>query len=180
MTSSNESSDDDDISNVLSNTNRLRRKYIKAPQEPPLSLLLNQAQPVPEQSQPAPLSSSTLKGVLLRPKQQQQQKQSARVFQTSSKDVGKRLKRFTADTTENRWHQQVPESNIHRSSMAIVPSLNTNAYGIPVNNNSSHNLSTIKLSQQKDDFHSDIQPRSKVNLEVVLYRMNIMFFSHEI
>ncbi|CAF1162400.1 unnamed protein product [Adineta ricciae] len=161
LTSSNDSSDDDDISNVLSNNNRLRRKYVKAPQEPSLSLLLNQSQTVPEQSQPVPLSSSTLKGVLLRPKQQQPQKQPARVFQTSSKDVGKRLKRFTTDTTENRWHQQMPESNVHRSSMAIVPSLNTNAYGIPVNNNSSHNLSTIKLSQQKDDFHSDVQPRSK-------------------
>lgn len=48
----------------------------------------------------------------------------------------KKLKRFTFDTAENRWHHQyqtVPEANMHRSSMAIVPSLNSNVYGVQTN-----------------------------------------------
>ncbi|UJR28332.1 hypothetical protein I4U23_009574 [Adineta vaga] len=158
--SSDENDDnDDDPNNILLNHSRLRRKYVKNSQEPPLSLLLNQTQALLEQSQPLLSTSSTMKGVLLRPKQQHQ-KQSVRVLQTSSKDMGKRLKRFTGDTTDNRWHQTIPESNTHRSSMAIVPNLNTNAYGIPINNNN-HNLSQLKFSQHKDDTHSDIQQRPR-------------------
>jgi hypothetical protein len=120
----------------------------------------------------------------LRPKnyannqQQQQQQHSSGVFQVSSKDMGKKLKRFTFDPSENRWnHQyqlvpnngQILDSNTYRSSVAIVPSLNANVYGVQINNNNNnnnninHRLSPpFKQAQQKDEMIYDLQQRPKV------------------
>jgi hypothetical protein len=114
----------------------------------------------------------------LRPKNHanhQQQQYSSGVFQVSSKDMGKKLKRFTFDTAENRWnHQyqmmpnnvQVLDSNTYRSSMAIVPSLNSNVYGVQINNNNMNHqlLSSLKQAQQKDETINDLQQRPKVSI----------------
>ena len=86
--------------------------------------------------------------------------------------MGKKFKRFSLDTVENRWHQhqtvpnnqQIPESNIYRSSMAIVPSLNTNIYGSQINNNLSS--SSFKQSQQKDEPNNELQQRPKVYIKL--------------
>jgi len=125
--SSNDTSDDDDDNpnSLLSQHSRLRRKYVKTHQStPPPPPSLSRQHSLREQTLPS--TSPTLRyasnGVLLRPKQQIN-------VNNTSKEMGKKLKRFTFDTAENRWHphpQVVPESNIHRPSMAIVPSLNAN------------------------------------------------------
>lgn len=170
--SSNDTSDDDDPNSILSHHSRLRRKYVKNRQgTPPPPSSLSRQQSIREQQQLPPTSPSlryASNGVLLRPKQQQQQQNSSNAIQTSSKDMGKKLKRFTLDTVESRWHhpyQVVPESNIYRSSMAIVPSLNTNIYGLQMNNNINHYLSSsFKQTQQKDEFNNDLQQRPKVNI----------------
>lgn len=91
--------------------------------------------------------------------------------------MGKKLKRFTFDTAENRWnHQyqivpnnvQVLDSNNYRSSMAIVPSLNANVYGVQINNNNNntnhHLSSSFKQTQQKDETINDLQQRPKVSI----------------
>lgn len=127
----------------------MRRKYVKtrspnSPPPPPPSLSRQQSLREQGHISPSPSLRCTSTGVILRPKHQQQQQQhSSTGFQSSSKDMGKKLKRFTVDTTDSRWHQQyqmVPnnqqnfDSNIYRSSMGIVPSLNANVYGVQINN----------------------------------------------
>ena len=127
---------------LFPNHSRLRRKYVKnrpsnSPPPPPLS----RQQSLREQAHtsPSPTLRSTSNGVSLRSKQQQF---SNTGFQSSSKDMGKKLKRFTLDTMDSRWHHQyqmVPNNsqnfdpNIYRSSMAVVPSLNGSVYGAQVN-----------------------------------------------
>jgi hypothetical protein len=177
--SSNDTSDDEDPNSILSYQCRLRRKYVKtrqaSPQPPPPPPPLSRQQSFREQ--PLPPTSPTLRyasnGVLLRSKHHQQQQHPNNVIQTSSKDMGKKLKRFTLDTVDSRWHhqyqlvpnnQQIPESNIYRSSMAIVPSLNAHVYGIQVNNYNVHHLSSFKQAQQKDESSHELQQRPKVNI----------------
>ncbi|CAF3546894.1 unnamed protein product [Adineta steineri] len=157
--------DDDDPNNIFSNHNNQKRKYIKNLQAQHLpSMPLNQQQSLP-------ITSSTSKNVLSKTKQSYQ-KQSNRILHNSSKDAGKKHKRFTLDSYENRYYQQfqtvlnnqqVPESNISRLSMAAVPSLNINASGVPTNNNNSHNVSLLsfKQSQSRDESNSDIQQKPK-------------------
>lgn len=148
--SSNDTSDDDDNPNsILSQHSRLRRKYVKTRQgtSPPPSVSLSRQQSLREQTLPP--ASPTLRyasnGVMLRSKQHSQQVN----VNNSSKDMAKKLKRFTFDTAENRWHHQyqiVPEANMHRSSMAIVPSLNSNVYGVQTNlTNSPYNEQRPKV-----------------------------------
>jgi hypothetical protein len=185
--SSNDTSDDDDPNSILSHS-RLRRKYVKSrlptppPPPPPPPPPLSRQQSLREQQPPAsPTLRYASNGVLLRPKhqhnrhhyQQQQNQHSTSVFHSSSKDMGKKFKRFSLDTVENRWHQhqtvptnqQVPESNIYRSSMAIVPSLNTNVYGVQINNNLSSS-SSFKQVQQRDEPNNEIQQRPKVHINM--------------
>lgn len=169
--SSNESSDDDDPNSILSNS-RLRRKYVKSRQTtspPPLS----RQQSLHEPASPSLRFASN--GVSLRSKTHQQH--SNNLIQTPSKDIDKKLRRFTLDTVENRWrhsyqtipnNQQILDSNIYRSSNAIVPSLNANVYGAQINNNNmNHSLSSsssFKQIQQKDESNNELQQRSKVNI----------------
>ncbi|CAF0816295.1 unnamed protein product [Rotaria sp. Silwood1] len=183
ISSNNTSDDDDDPNSILSHHSRLRRKYIKNRQAtpPPLSRqqsLREQQQQQQQQPLPPQPTSPSLRcasnGVLLRPKQHHTNNQhnTTNLFQKSSKDMSKKLKRFTLDTVENRWHhpyqtfsnnQQISESNIYRSSMAIVPSLNTNVYGSQMNNNNLL-LTSVKQSQsqQRDESNNDLQQsRSK-------------------
>lgn len=144
--SSNDTSDDDDDINVLfPNHSRLRRKYVKNPQSnssPPPPPPLSRQQSLREQTHtsPSPTLRNASNGISLRTKQQQQFGNTG--FQSSSKDMGKKLKRFTLDNMDTRWHHQyqmVPNNqlnfdpNIYRSSMAIVPSLNANVYGAQAN-----------------------------------------------
>ena len=180
--SSNDTSDDDDPNSMLSQRSRLRRKYVKSRQAtpPPLPPALNRQQSLREQ--PPTSTSPTLKyasnGVLLRTKHHHHhhhnQQHSTNIFQRSSKDMGKKVKRFTLDAVENRWHNQISsnnqpilESNVCRSSMAIVPSLNANVYGIQINNpNQNLNLSLsskqAQLQQRDDPSHNETQSRLKV------------------
>ena len=167
-----DTSDDDDPNSILSHHSRLRRKYVKSRQRtspPPPPPPLSRQQSLRDQPSPSPTLRYASNGVLLRSKHHHQQQHSNNVFQSSSKDMGKKLKRFTLDTVDNRWHhqyqtvpnnQQTPDLNIYRSSLAIVPSLNANVYGVQIN----HNLpSSLKQqSQQKDEFSNDLQQRPKV------------------
>jgi len=173
LISPNDTSDEDadDPNNILSHS-RLRRKYLKDQQAPPSSLPVSQ-----QQEQLLPPTSAKLKyalnGILLRSKNQHR-KQSTRVYQTSSKDTGKKHKRVTLDAVDNRWHQQlqtVPnnqqssECNITRSSMAIALGLHTNTNGVQINNSINHN-SSLKLPQQREDLSNELQQRPKVNIQV--------------
>jgi hypothetical protein len=173
LISPNDTSDEDadDPNSILSHHSRLRRKFLKDQQVPPSSL------PLSQQQQLLPPTSSKLKyalnGILLRSKSQHR-KQSTRAYQTSSKDTGKKHKRFTLDAIDNRWHQQlqtVPnnqqssESNITRSSMAIALGLHTNTNSVQINNSINHN-SSLKLPQQREDLSNELQQRPKVNIQV--------------
>lgn len=183
--SSNDTTDDDDPNSILSHHSRLRRKYVKSRQRTPPSTqiqVLNRQPSLREQQQqqqqvPLPPTSPSLRcasnGVLLRPKHNQQT--STHMLHKSSKDMGKKLKRFTVDTAENRWHnpyqaalmnQQITEANIYRSSLAIVPNLNANIYNIQMNNNNNHNNSSSPVkyiqAQLRDESTSDLQQRPKV------------------
>jgi hypothetical protein len=78
-------------------------------------------------------------GVLLRSKQPH----STNVLESSSKDMEKKFKRFSLD----QHQQQISESNIYRSSMAMVPNHDSNVYPIQ--------------HQTREEFNIEIQ-RSKV------------------
>jgi len=177
LISPNDTSDEDvdDPNSILSHHSRLRRKYLKDQQVPPSSQPLSQ-----QQQELLPPTSSKLKyalnGILLRSKSQHR-KQSTRAYQTSSKDMGKKHKRFTLDAIDNRWHQQlqtVPNNqqssdcNINRSSMAIALGLHTNTNGVQINNNINHNSSpsSLKLPQQREDLINELQQRPKVNIQL--------------
>ncbi|CAF2569022.1 unnamed protein product [Rotaria sp. Silwood2] len=110
ISSNNTSDDDDDPNSILSHHSRLRRKYIKnrqpTPPPPPPPPSLSRQQSLREQQQQQsipPPTSPTLRcasnGVLLRPKHNNNnnQQNSTNVFQKSSKDMGKKLKRFTLE-----------------------------------------------------------------------------------
>lgn len=135
---------------LFPNHSRLRRKYVKnrplnsPPPPPPPPLSRQQSLREQAHTSPSPTLRNTSNGVSLRSKQQQQQQQqfANTGFQSSSRDMGKKLKRFTLDTMDSRWHHQyqmVPNNsqnfdpNIYRSSMALVPSLNGTVYGAQVN-----------------------------------------------
>ncbi len=174
--SSNDTSDDDDPNSFLSQHSRLRRKYVKTRQATPPPPPLSRQQSIREPTLPP--TSPTLRyasnGVLLRQKHQPQpqQQHTSSIFQTSSKDMGKKPKRFTLDTVENRWHhpyqivpnnQPTSEANIYRSSMAIVPSLNANVYGVQINPTVNHNFSTtFKQAHSREEIHNDLHQRPKV------------------
>ena len=149
LSSNDTTDDDDDPNNPFSHHSRLRRKYVKSrhpsPLPPPPSLSRQQSLREHTLSSPSPTLRCTSNGVSLRPKHQSQQQQQypSGAFQSSSKDMGKKLKRFTFDAAENRWHHQyqivpnnqpIVDSNIYRPSMGIVPSLNANVYGVQINN----------------------------------------------
>ncbi|CAF2196064.1 unnamed protein product [Rotaria magnacalcarata] len=179
LSSNNTSDDDDDPNSILSHHSRLRRKYVKSrqptpPGPQPPSISRQQSFRDQQQQIPLPPTSPSFRcasnGVLLRPKHNQQS--STHIFHKSSKDMGKKLKRFTLDTVENRWHhpyqtssnQHISESNIYRSSMAIVPNVNTNVYNIQINNNN-NNSSSLSFKhaqlQQRDESINESQHRPK-------------------
>ncbi|CAF5135941.1 unnamed protein product, partial [Rotaria magnacalcarata] len=105
--------DDDDPYNIL-----LRKTYPK--NHPAL------------QSTPSN-SKYASNGILLRPKQLH----PANILETSSKDIDKKIKRFSLDQHQPASHfqKQISESNIYRSSMAFTPSQKANVYSFQTNNN---------------------------------------------
>jgi hypothetical protein len=137
--------DDIDINGVL-----LRKTYNQKYQSTPS---------VREQQIPA---SSTFKyasnEVLLKPKQQQ----LLNLTKTSSKDISKKLKRFSLDQHQTLANnqQQISEPHIYRSSMVIVPEHNSNLYGVQINNNPIASLSFKQTREEPID--ESQQPRSKV------------------
>ena len=194
MSSNNTTDDDDDPNSILSHHSRLRRKYLKSSQ-PVATTILPASLPAPpslsrqqslrdQLAPPSPTLRYASNGVLLRSKHHHQQQQqpyqqhSSSILQSSAKDLGKKLKRFSLDTPENRSHSYqavpnhalLPEPNIYRSALAIVPSLNADIYGVQVNNhNPMHNVSSSSLSKQpsssqylREESHQESQPRPKV------------------
>ena len=189
MSSNHTSDDDDDPNSILSHHSRLRRKYVKSsqpaatapmPAPPPAPPSLSRQQSLRDQPPPpSPTLRYASNGVLLRPKHHHHHQQhSTSIFQSPSKEMGKKLKRFSLDTPENRTHSYqtvsnhplLPESNIYRSALAVVPSLNADVYGVQVNNHTAmHNGSSSSFSKQPSTFqylreesHQESQPRPKV------------------
>ena len=109
-------------------------------------------------------SSSTMKyasnGVLLRTKQQH----STNILQTSPNDIGKKIKRYSLD----QYQQQIPESNIYRSSMAIISSQNS----------ANQNVS-FSHKQIREESNNDLQ-RTKVrkNIDRIFIKNKCWFDRH--
>jgi hypothetical protein len=133
-------SDDDENSNDI----HIRRKHLSPRQQIP--------------------SSSTMKyasnGVLLRTKQQH----STNILQTSPNDIGKNIKRYSLD----QYQQQIPESNIYRSSMAIISSQN------PANQNVS-----LSHKQIREESNNDLQrTRVRKNIYRIFIKNKCCFDRH--
>lgn len=113
--SSNDASDDDDEQNNVV----LRRKH-------------HQSQQLPA----SPTTKYASNGVLLRPKPPLTPAQHPmNVLPTTSDDMGKRFKRFSLD------QQQTLESNPYRSSIAVVPTHQSNSMGLkPVRDEMIHDI----------------------------------------